>query len=544
MKEAFKEISLVVNRDDKGGITTHDAPGYRFLDTGTISKIRDLQHRAVMERYAEEGIVPLPFKTVRDEEARMATRVLDSYFNPITGAGTNLDPGTYNQASIPFTLTPNEATSIYASGGLPQKIVDKKVKGVLMNGFDFKSRTWKEKSLKELKEYAQKVCLDIALENVIRDGCIYGGSILVPAFKGDGPISYEMDFDELVSSGILKKDSLDYFWTADRWNAVLVPQYDIAAKDYITPPQFYVPLAGLTVKTDRLAIIRPKILPYWGTLRQMGWGISELEGWMRAVSAYEILISTIPIMAQQMSLIYHHIPMDGLIAQNGPEYAQQFALANSNSLKQWNMLNPKTINSIGEIKSIDRSFSDFDKLVGALQEKISADSGLPQSTLFNRQSTGFSNNSDDVTLKQAEEIQTLARTVANQLDNITKILVFSCFGPDSPEAKAFDEVKISFENPVVLSDEARSNMGVKFANIYAQIWNTGVDAETAFKLAKVFISGIDFPDELTKKLKDVLPEPGELEGDPYGGNQKKPVKEAEHERAFGPKQALSGATGK
>ena len=514
----------------------NDSVGLRLIDTGTISKIKQAQHAAVVESYGNDNVFPIKFSELVEQDAKRSVRVLDSYFNSSSGIGTGSDPGFYNQASVPFVLTPDEATSYYASGGLPQKIIDKKVKGVLLNGFKFKSRTWKRETIEELEIYAEKVGLSQALEDGIRDGCIYGGALIVPAFKNDNPVSYGMSLEQLLKSGTLDKDCIDYLWTADRWNTVLVPDYNISAKDYITPPRFFVPLAGLTVNTERLAIIRPKILPFWGTLRQTGWGVSELEGWIRAVSAYEILIATVPIMAQQMSLIYHHIPLDGLIAMNGPEYAREFAQANSAELKNWSMLNPKTINSIGEIKSIERSFSDFDKLVSSLQEKISADCGLAQSELFNREAGAFSDNSGDM-VKKSEEIQTLARTIARQLKNITKILVVSCFGKNSPEYKNIDEIELTFESPNVLSDEQKSNMGVKFANIAAQMWNMGMDAQTAVKIASTFVSGVEIPDDIMEKISDEVEEPEGL-----AGNEKKPIKEPEHERAFGPKQSLGAAT--
>ena len=68
-----------------------------------------------------------------------------------------------------------------------------------------------------------------------------------------------------------------------RWNTTFVPNFRIGAQDYLFAKQYYVPLAGVSVKTERSAVIRPKLLPYWGAIQQLGWGISDFEGYMRSI---------------------------------------------------------------------------------------------------------------------------------------------------------------------------------------------------------------------------------------------------------------------
>jgi len=116
-----------------------------------------------------------------------------------------------------------------------------------------------------------------------RDGLLYGGSILLPNFKNDTPLTYGMDIEGLLRNKIIDKNCITHFWSADRWNTVLVPDYDISAGDYLSPKNVFVPIAGKTINTQRAAILRPKQLPYWGTLMQMGWGISDMEGWIRSL---------------------------------------------------------------------------------------------------------------------------------------------------------------------------------------------------------------------------------------------------------------------
>jgi hypothetical protein len=265
-------------------------------------------------------------------------RVMDGYYNAMTGQGvTGFDPGSFNLAYTPVSMSPNECTSYYSNGGLPAIIIDKKVKGAMINGYNFvcndEDTGLSEKDRKTLKDYANKVGFDQQIEHTDRDGLAYGGAFLYPVFKKDRPDTFEMPVEQLFAEKLIEKDSIDYFVEGDRWNSILVPNYNIAAKDYLSPDTYMIPLAGVRVNHERMAIVRPILLPYWGALRQLGWGRSDFESYVQSILAYKILIASVPIMAQQMSLLVHIIPLDGIIAENGPAYAQGFAQNNNQLLR-------------------------------------------------------------------------------------------------------------------------------------------------------------------------------------------------------------------
>ena len=49
---------------------------------------------------------------------------------------------------------------------------------------------------------------------------------------------------------------------------------------------------------------------------------------------------SLPIMCQQMSLLVHELPLDGIIAQNGPKAAKAWVKENEEQMRKWSMLNP------------------------------------------------------------------------------------------------------------------------------------------------------------------------------------------------------------
>ena len=86
----------------------------------------------------------------------------------------------------------------------------------------------------------------------------------------------------------------------------------------------YVPISGISVNAHRSAMLRPKNYLTGGALRQLGWSVSDYEGYMRSIYAYEIMIASIPIMAQQMSLLMYEMPLEGMLATMGITEAKEF----------------------------------------------------------------------------------------------------------------------------------------------------------------------------------------------------------------------------
>jgi len=329
---------------------------------------------------------------------------IDSFYNDVTGIGTGVDPGSWNASSIPVSISPQEATAYYSNGGIAGGIIDKKFTGIFMNGYGFEGKEWEEDDLNRLKEHAESLNFQQTAEEWWRDGGIYGGALMIPDL-GDTPMTYLMNERELAKQGMLEKGCIRRFWEADRWNSVLIPDYDISAGDYLTPKEFMIPIAGLSVATWRMGVARPKRLPYWGTLRQMGWGISDFPSFMPSLLAYEMGIRSIPIISQQLSLVYLQAPLDAIISTSGLNAARKVQADNEAAIREWSMLHPKMLNMFGDLKSIERHFTDFDKLILLLKQDVGAKSGISHTILFNELQTGMDEKSYDITLKQTETIK-------------------------------------------------------------------------------------------------------------------------------------------
>lgn len=515
--EHFKNVFGTIAAHEADAAETEDGYSEISLDASELEYIRDEMHAVVQEARGTTQTatemrshlrVDIADKiNAKLEETKRAADlaknkgiVQDGYLNQASGIGTFIDPGMQTEAFVPVSITPAEATAYYANGGVPARIINKKAGCLSLDGVHFECDAFKPDDLTELEAYAEKCGFDKAYLEGITQALIFGGASVYPVLDGDNPIKTQMNKQQLLQS-LPEKNFIKYWVTADRWNCVFVPNYNITAQDYLYAKTMFIPLGGVRVSTDRMALIRPIRLPFWGAIQQMGWSTSEFEGWIKDYEAYQIMKMSLPIMAQQCSLMYHSMPADGLIIENGPAYAKKFFNQNDDEMRTWSMLHPKTINSIGEIKVIERTYTGFRDLINESRLALCAASGMQESVLFAEKATGLaSDNRDDVELKQSETIRLLFNNVAPAFQNVIELLVYSCFGKNSEQAKHAKEVRIKADDGVIVSDQDKAQLGQAFTTIASQLVGIGAPMSTAIKIAQKFVPSAELDEETMKEI--------------------------------------------
>lgn len=519
--EHHKRIFEIIAARENDAAETEDGYNEIGLDASELALIRDEMHAIVQDarpgtqtatEMRERLMQDFPAKLQAEMERRQALAAMaqnpgitqDGYLNQTSGIGTFIDPGMQTEAFVPVSITPTEATAYYANGGVPARIINKKAGCLSLDGVKFECDAFSPDDITTLETYADKCGFNKAYAEGITQGLIFGGATVYPSLDGDNPVRTQMTMSQLkikLAEEGHEKDFIRYWITADRWNTVHTPDFNITAKDYLFPRSMFIPLGGCRVSTDRMALIRPTVLPFWGAISQLGWTTSDFEGWIKDYEGYQIMKMSLPIMAQQCSLMYHAMPADGLIIENGPAYARKFFAENEKEMREWSMLHPKTINSVGEIKVIERTYSGFRDLINESRLALCASSSVPESVLFAEKATGLaSDNKDDVELKQSEAIRLLFNNVAPAFQNCIELLVCSCFGLNSEQAKHAREVKIKPDTGVILSDQDKAQLGQAFSSIAGQLVGIGAPMETAIKLAQKFVPTAEIDEEMMNQL--------------------------------------------
>lgn len=520
--ENHRKIFSIIAEHEADAVETEDGYTPIALDSAELETIRDTMAQIVqdarpdaqsLDQMRDHLIRNIPGKIeAKMKEYRAAAKfqeemkknpgiVQDGYANPVSGIGTMIDPGMETEAFIPVSLLPTEATAYYASAGLAARVIDKKAGVLSIDGVHFECDAFTPEDIQKLEAHAAEKGFNKEYTNGLTQALIFGGAVVFPMLKNDNPIMTQKNLEEIIAAQKTDKDFINYWITADRWNCVFVPDYNITAKDYLYAKSLFIPLGGMRVNTERMAMIKPKALPFWGAIQQMGWSTSDFEGWIKDYEGYEIMKMSLPIMAQQCSLVYHSIPADGLIIENGPEAAKEWFKENEAQLRKWSMLHPRVANSVGEIKTLERTYAGFDTLIRESRLAFCSSAGIAESVLFAEKSTGLaSDNEDDIKLKQSETIRLLFNNVAPAFKSCIKLLVADCFGRNSEQFQHADEVRIKADDGVVMSDQEKAQMGQGLAQIAGQFVAMGTPLQTALKAADKLIKDGELDEKMLEEL--------------------------------------------
>lgn len=501
---------------------TQDGYGQIVLDSTELETIKEEMSAIVQDARASAGEIQtateMRQRLISDFPAKLKARVEEAlareklrntpgivqdgdYANPTTGIGTLIDPGMQVESFVPVSILPSEATAYYAGGGIPTRIIDKKAGCLSLDGVHFECAEMAPEDVQKLTDYANECGFSDAYANAVTQALIFGGDACYPVLKGDNPLSFQESLEQIKERIGGQTKFIKYWVNADRWNCVFVPDYNITAETYLYARSLFIPLGGVRVSTDRMAMVRPKKLPFWGAIQQMGWSTSDFEGWIKDFESYQIMKMSLPIMAQQSSLMYHAMPADGLIVENGPEYARKFFQENEKQMREWSMLHPRAINSVGEIKILDRTYSGYQDLMKQAELGLCASSGLAESILFEEKATGLaSDNRDDVTLKQSEMIRLLFNNVAPSFKNCIELLVCSCFGANSEQAALAKKVRIKADNGFVLSETDKAQLFSTFVQSAGQLVAMGAPLSIALKTSQKAIPSVEIDEETMNEL--------------------------------------------
>lgn len=471
----------------------------RQYSLSQIDDIIELQETEIKSRYIDKGI-----KTMSLEDAKNRTMLKmagDILYNAQTGLGTLLDPQQYTQPLMPVMCGAGDATSIYAGGGLPASIIDKKATAMVVDGATFfsphakaegkKEEFWTLDKIQMLEEAAWDTGLNDIAGDAIRDAYLYGGSILYPVFQRERPSSMLWD----VKRSRLEKGCIRRWVSIDRWNTVFVPSFIPTAEDYLHPKTVMVCQEAVEISTSRTCILRPKPMPYWAAIANMGWSPSDITGWITAYYAYETTQMSLPVMAQQMSLLLYRMPIDALNATVGVDGVEKLMAVNEAQMKSWSALSPKAVNMVGEVEVVDRTYSGFEQFVAAIKSDLAAQTEIPEPSIWHTPNKGFSDNTQESLIKQSETLQMRQHYIERYMQNAKDMLIAHVFGSDSDEWKYRQHIKLKFDKPMITTEKDLSDVGAKFAAATNSFVQAGMSPDTAMKIILPLYPSVKLNDE-------------------------------------------------
>jgi hypothetical protein len=439
-------------------------------------KTRTLQYVKTMDslddvKKRSTELIPLIINNYKTNKP-LSRAVVDSIANLPTSAGVRgQDPATINYIVPNLYISPQEAAAIYSQKGLPETIINKKGKSPLLNGVKIKNPKLSPTQHDIIRDDMVKNGLANSGVDGIIQSLLYGGALVFPMFKRDSPLSMGLPIEMLLKYDIIGKGCIDHIVVLDRWNCVHIPNWNPTSQDFLYPRQYYVPFLGSHVSGERCArIVTGQQYGYWAVLMTLGWGISDIPGWIESVYNYYNVMAAIPTMIAQMSVVVRSMNVDGILATEGSNILDDIDLENTVKVRESSVNNPIDLDVIGELKAIQRDFKEVPNLVRLIRQDVGGRANIPEELLWSSERGAFSSgdSTEGAQEKQWESIKYLHRDVAFQLKNIAMLEVINALGKGRDVLSALPYTTIEFDNPIVANAETRSKI---LANTSEAIFN-------------------------------------------------------------------------
>jgi hypothetical protein len=417
----------------------------------------------------------------------MVIRVKDSIRNDTNIYNSPGQDPTLDSFAMPnLYIDPGEAASIYSQGGIPALIINKKSKSIAHNDVRIANPRLSQALMDKVNESAHyRTGLATVLAAAGRDGLVYGGSLLFPFFKNDSPATMLMDIKALMKYDVIRKDCVDRYVNLDRNNAIHIPNWDPTAADFLNPKKYFIPYLGNDVNGQRCARVVP--VPqagYWGAIMTMGWGNSDIQGWYQAVCNYDGVMSAVPSMIRQMSLLVRTFNVDLSNALNGATSLSDIDRENTLVVRQASVNNPISMDVIGDLQAIKRDFTAVAELTRIIRQDVGARANMPEEQLWSSDRGAFSSGdqSEGANERQWEGIKYIHNEISSRCKNIAMIEIVNTLGKDREILSALPYTTIEFMTPKIESAEKRATIIRDLAESAFNLVASGMQLDSALKI--------------------------------------------------------------
>lgn len=529
----WRDIWKVIESDNTS--TRRDADGRRvILDSKSFRGMSPRRHQRVIDMMANQQKIEMQRSAggavrslgdIRTESARvrdsilspaksgaLLSRVQDTIGNyssmtNVSGQDTNLS--TFMQPNV--WIDPGEAASVYSQGGIASFIIRKKSKAIEQNGTVIHNPRLTREQLDAVNESATcKTGFVHALSDGARDGLAFGGALAFPFFKKDSPLTLGMTVEQLVRYGVIEKNCLDRYVVLDRWNTVVVPNWNPTARDFLEPLFYFIPYLGSDVCGQRCARIVP--LPqagYWGAVMTMGWGTSDITSWYQALCNYEQVITSIPNMIRQMSLLVRTFNTDVANALNGAVTLDHINEAATLAVREASSLNPINMDVIGDLKAIQRDFNEVPALTRLVRQDLAARANLPEEKFWSSERGAFSSGDLTEGLNEGEwdGVKHVNSEVAKRAKKLAMIEIINTLGKDRDIMAALPYTTVEVGSPVIEDAEKRATIIKDLSESAFSLVASGAPVDVAVELVmrygdKRLVPTAEVMDALRKRQKE------------------------------------------
>jgi hypothetical protein len=170
-------------------------------------------------------------------------------------------------------------------------------------------------------------------------------------------------------------------------------------------------------------------------------------------------------MIQQMSLLVRTFDISTALATGGTVSFDELTEETTMKTRQASTNNPVSIDMVGDLKSVDRRFTDVPSLFRLSRQHLGACAGIPEELLWSAERGAFASGdqTEGALEKQWEGVKYTHIRTADDYKKIAMIQVIDALGVGRDVMKALPYTTISFENPTVANAETRAKVAESLA---------------------------------------------------------------------------------
>jgi hypothetical protein len=357
------------------------------------------------------------------EEIVANVKIFDKLINLVSGIGNSRDKTSYNKNIIAQKLTHDELLALYCDNWVAGKAVDIYAEDMVRKWRKYKGDPEK---IKLIQEEEKRIGLKVKIADAVRWSRLYGGSAIIPVFKGDTNLTIRMPLD----INRVKKGSLVKFLVVDR--TLLNPSGMIQLdpfKDNFGEPELYSMAGNVSgIHHSRVFKFYGVDLPYAAKQLNNYWGDSIIQRMYETINNAGTTFNSVAQMMLEMVTDIIKIPNLSSLLSSKDE--------TDSIIERFNIM--KLLGSISQVKILDQQeeyerkqiqMTGVNDIITQQLTMVSASSSIPVTRFIGTSPRGMNATGESDLEIHYENVHSKQETdLRPNLESFDKIIQMNLFG--------------------------------------------------------------------------------------------------------------------
>ena len=400
--------------------------------------------------------------------ANTSSSPLMVFRNPVSGHGTSKDRLVYTQLNEATVLEREELEALYMHW-ICRRVVDHVADEITRVGWNVQMGL--DSNAEEVPGIAvamRELEVESVFNEAIKSARQYGGSAIIMYLDDGREASEPVDWDNLKSINGLEP--------IDRW--YLMPDIQPETVRYSNPERYELHLldvyssAPILVHRDRVLRLEGRRLPFRLQQRNRGWGMSELQPMLEAVSRYTHALGDLQQVLADLDVFTHKIKGLATMLAAGKEKQIRDRLA-VNDLSRSQYRGYAIDADKEEIAYQSRSCSGLNDIVEALKADLVGATGFPQTLLFGESPQGLGSTGRGEERDFSRTVEAYRDTIVRKpLKKLAYALMKAKDGPTNGEEPK--DWCVTFPSLFVMNEREVADLKARVAASDYRYWTMGV----------------------------------------------------------------------